>query len=146
MSTAAAPPTLHATLTTSWEGIIKVCAFLFLQLLPISLAMFFPLLSLLVNLHSIIHSLFVHSVKAVFLFSFLFFEVWDNILLVLVHIFLCYISRLAGTDDGEKQCTAQWRKQKQQQWGNYGLMLHNLHFILCYLHYSAPLESAIKGN
>lgn len=38
---AAVPPTLHATLTTSWEGIIKVCSPLFLQLLlPISHTVF----------------------------------------------------------------------------------------------------------
>ena len=100
------------------------------------------LLSQLVNLHSIILPLFVHGVMAAF------FEVSNNILLVLAHIFLCWGGLWALMT--EKQHTPYCRKQKeqqqQQQWANYRLMLHNLHFILCYLHYSAPLESAIKGN
>lgn len=61
--------------------------------------------------------------------------------------YLLVLSRTAGADDG---ITTRKRKRTTTTTTTMGAITDwrfaNLHFILCYLHYSAPLESAIKGN
>lgn len=105
-----------------------------------SLFVFFMFLSLLVNLHSMILPLFARR------------GVSNNILLVLSPYLLVpsrdffFCGRWWRNNKALPYCRKQKKKNNNNNGGNYRLMLRNLHFIPRYLHYSAPLESAIKGN